>query len=160
MISTSGVLERTYWHQPPGAHTIADTWGQLLLDNGHVLGFTCKPGLGDPSCAYTPPYNQDPNLGKRLELRYLNAPNRQGPQHVVMEMRGTGQYRDDAILTYAESKGRIEAYRAEAKFPSATAILFWVCAIAILPGLVFRLITGREERTPKAAKRAVQITGL
>ena len=155
-----GTLEFPFWEVPRGRGQIRD-WGQLRLDDGTIFGFTCKPGIGEMNCAYFAPFQRDQNVGKRFQLRYFEWPNKQGPSHVIMELRGTGQYAQDVVLGYDGSKDRVEKYRSEAKRPSFLEVCFWGFLILSAPGLIYRLATGREEPPPKnePAKR-IELSSL
>ena len=138
---------------------MAAVWAQLLSDDDSVLPFTCKPGIGDPSCAYTPPYNRDPNLGKRIQIRFFESPNKRGPTHVIMEMRGVGPFSNDVVLSYRDSVQRLEDYRGQAWLPSFSTVIFWGFVVFMAPGLINRLVTGREAPPPKGDPKRGQVKG-
>ena len=158
--TVTGKLALSYFHEPPGVHPVAAVWGQLLLDDNSVLQFTCKPGIGDPSCAYTPPYNRDPNIGKRIQIRFFESPNKQGPTHVIMEMRGVGPFNNDVVLSYSDSVQRLQDYKSQAGLPSFSTIIFWSFVVFMAPGLINRLVTGREAPPPKVNPKRGQVKGI
>lgn len=124
------------------------SWGRLRLEDGSVFSFTCKPivigpVLGDEACAYSIPYNRDPKIGKKLLLKYFDVPRPGSSPHVVMEItEATSSLRDNS-LSYSDSLNRLNEYKRDAKRPGfGTAIFLAILALS-LPGVIFRLATGR-----------------
>ncbi len=135
-------------------------WGQVQLSDGPIFRFTCIPSVGDPSCAYIYGRGRDPNIGKHFIFRYFDWPNRDGPIHVLMSISGIGRYSHVSALNYADSVQRIEDYRESANRPSAPTIVSGILLVLLVPGLIWRLIAGRDPDPPKSAKRAVELSGI
>jgi hypothetical protein len=139
-------------------------WGRMLLDDGSVFSFTCRPGeigpkIGDAGCAYYG-WNRDPNIGKRLTLYYFDVPNQQTPPHVVMEITGAGMFSSTVLLRYADSVDRLNDYKQDAANPSFLTIGLGVFLLLMLPGLVWRLVAGRDPDRPAAPKERVELSGV
>jgi hypothetical protein len=124
------------------------TWGRLRLEDGSVFSFTCKPiltgpVLGDPACAYSTPYDQDPNIGKKVFLKYFDVPSQGSSPHVVMEITEAKPSVRHDLLIYADSLNRLNDYKRDAKRPGFGTVVFLVIIALSLPGVIFRLATGR-----------------
>jgi hypothetical protein len=152
----TGTYEPTYF-RTQGKSVFS--WGRILLDSGPMLAFTCNPGVDEPNCAYSKPYNQDKNIGKRMTIRYFDWPNRngpgnKGPEHVIMELRGSGAFYSTVLWPYRDSVVRLEDFREKQKAPSFIDILFFGTIILALPGILYRIFTGREASLKPLAKPA------
>jgi hypothetical protein len=158
----TGRLAPPYWASR-GKTTL--DWGRLLLDDGSVFSFTCRPGdagpvIGDASCAYSTPWNRDPNIGKRLTLYYFDVPRQQTPPHVVMEITGAGIFSSTVLLRYADSVDRLNDYKQDAANPGFLTLGLGVFLLLMLPGLIWRLVAGRDPDRPEAPKARVELSGV
>jgi hypothetical protein len=127
--------------QPPYLHTChrckVKAWGRLTEDNGSEFDFMCDPWEPAYSCAYSVYVHPDPNVGKRFDIAYFDAPGQVGPPHIIMEMRGIGAFKDAVLLGYSQSIDRIEGARSEAYENQGLRVLAMIAIIVLFVGMIF-----------------------
>jgi hypothetical protein len=77
-----------------------------------------------------------------------------------MTITGAGKYSQTVLLSYADSVHRLEDYRSAARHPSAGTLIYGILLISLLPGLLWRLIAGRDPNPRKNAKSRVELSAV
>lgn len=140
--------------------------GVVVSPDFDVTGFNCDPINANLACVYTTPAYNSPRIGKTVSIKYFNLPNlvhtdydiriptNQGdvwrhvprrPVAIVMEADIKDGNTAERLVSYDDSVARLK--QDEAQFHLPFGMLAIAAAILLLPGMIYRLATGRAVNT-------------